>query len=73
MQNPKVLGRVGLLLSLLGCGSYGLLYTFEEVSREALELAAGSGILCALGRSTLAITGLEHLELRVQALERAKE
>lgn len=70
MQDPKVLGWVGLGLLLLGAGSVGLLYTSDEVTSGAVRLAAGAGVLMALGTSTLAITGLKRLELKVLELEK---
>jgi hypothetical protein len=70
MQNPKIIGWAGLLLFMLGMASGGLVYTFDEVTPEALRLAMGAGVLFALGCSTLAVAGVRRLELRVQELER---
>lgn len=69
-SNPKILGAAGLLLFLLGGLSVVLVYTSDDVSVDAIRLAAGTGVLFALGGSTLAITGLRRLELRVEELEK---
>lgn len=70
MQNPKVLGAAGLVLLLLGGLSMALVYLRPEVTAESIQLAAGAGVLFALGTSTLAITGLKRLELKVLELEK---
>ena len=69
MNNPKIIGWVGLGLLLLGTLSLVLVYLSGEVSAQNLHLAAGTGVLFSLGTSTLAIAGVQRLELRVKELE----
>ena len=68
-SNPKLLGIVGLLLFLLGALSCALVYTSSEVTSQAIHLAAGTGVLFALGLSTIVLGALGRLELRVKELE----
>ncbi len=71
MQNPKVLGWVGLALLALGFMSYFLVYASDEVTWQTVHLAAGTGLLMSLAVSTICIAGIKRLEERVAALETA--
>jgi hypothetical protein len=68
--NPKVTGIVGFSLFMLGMLSVLLVYLRTDVTRETLRLVLGAAVLLSLGCSSLAIAGLQRLELRVNELER---
>jgi hypothetical protein len=70
MANVKTMGWTGLGLMMLGFMSFGLCYVQQDVDAQALQLAAGTGVLVGLGASTIAAAGIRRLEARVAELEK---
>jgi hypothetical protein len=69
LQSPKLLGWVGLTLLALGFLSFALVHVSDAPDAQTIELAAGTGLLMALGVSTICIATIRRLEERVAALE----
>ncbi len=70
-KDTKLLGYAGLILMLLGLASLLLVYVHGDPTAQSVQLAAGTGVLWALGLSTAATAGIKRLEALVAELEKA--
>jgi hypothetical protein len=72
-ENLKILGIAGGTLFALGLLSFGLVYTYDECSTQAIRIAGGVGVLVGMGYPMLLYVGtlkkIAALEARLKALE----